>query len=96
MQKAREKVRICVKAVDAGLVVTDSSGKKPDKQDISSSSGNYITQAVDADIGPVNDEEPFAEGRRDLTRRLCLMLLLKRKLGCMEVYQRTFKTDIYT
>ncbi|GJX10919.1 hypothetical protein Tco_0200778 [Tanacetum coccineum] len=34
-------------AVDAGLVVTESSGKKPDKQDISSSSGNYITQAVD-------------------------------------------------
>ncbi|GJU87722.1 hypothetical protein Tco_1295268 [Tanacetum coccineum] len=38
-----------------------SSGTKPDKQDTSSSSGNYTTQAVDADIGPVNDEEPFAE-----------------------------------
>ncbi|GJV91982.1 hypothetical protein Tco_1539795 [Tanacetum coccineum] len=48
-------------AVDAGLVVTESSGTKPDKQDTSSSSGNYTTQAVDADIGPVNDEEPFAE-----------------------------------
>ncbi|GJY58744.1 hypothetical protein Tco_0458636 [Tanacetum coccineum] len=24
-------------------------------------SGNYTTQAVDADIGPVNDDEPFAE-----------------------------------
>ncbi|GKG48854.1 hypothetical protein Tco_0513001 [Tanacetum coccineum] len=47
--------------VDAGLVVTESSGTKTDKQDISSSSGNYITQAVDADIGPVNDDEPFAE-----------------------------------
>ncbi|GJT67306.1 hypothetical protein Tco_1018786 [Tanacetum coccineum] len=56
MQKADMR-----EAVDAGLVVTESSGKKPDKQDISSSSGNYITQAVDADIGPVNDEEPFAE-----------------------------------
>ncbi|GJY39832.1 hypothetical protein Tco_0426196 [Tanacetum coccineum] len=30
-------------------------------KDTSSSSGNYTTQAVDADIGPVNDEEPFAE-----------------------------------
>ncbi|GJT31131.1 zf-CCHC domain-containing protein [Tanacetum coccineum] len=39
----------------------ESSGTKPDKQDTSSSSGNYTTQAVDADIGPVNDEEPFAE-----------------------------------
>ncbi|GJS75805.1 hypothetical protein Tco_0725686 [Tanacetum coccineum] len=48
-------------AVDAGLVVTESSGTKLDKQDTSSSSGNYTTQAVDADIGPVNDEEPFAE-----------------------------------
>ncbi|GJS81914.1 hypothetical protein Tco_0748455 [Tanacetum coccineum] len=31
------------------------------KQDTSSSSGNYTTQVVDADIGPVNDDEPFAE-----------------------------------
>ncbi|GKB44675.1 hypothetical protein Tco_0889617 [Tanacetum coccineum] len=46
-------------AVDAGLVVTESSGTKPDKQDTSSSSGNYTTQAVDADIGPVNDDEPL-------------------------------------
>ncbi|GJR96196.1 putative reverse transcriptase domain-containing protein [Tanacetum coccineum] len=38
-----------------------NSRTKPDKQDTSSSSGNYTTQAVDADIGPVNDEEPFAE-----------------------------------
>ncbi|GJV42488.1 hypothetical protein Tco_1420928 [Tanacetum coccineum] len=35
-------------AVDAGLVVTESSG-------------SYTTQAVDADIGPVHDDEPFAE-----------------------------------
>ncbi|GJW69880.1 hypothetical protein Tco_0126797 [Tanacetum coccineum] len=48
-------------AVDAGLVVTESSGTKPEKQDTSSSSGNYTTQAVDADIGPVNDDEPFAK-----------------------------------
>ncbi|GKD97549.1 hypothetical protein Tco_1381446, partial [Tanacetum coccineum] len=46
---------------DAGLVVTESSGTKPDKQNTSSSSGSYTTQAVDADIRPVIDEEPFAE-----------------------------------
>ncbi|GKB07204.1 hypothetical protein Tco_0835488 [Tanacetum coccineum] len=61
MQRQEEKVNMR-EAVDAGLVVTESSGTKPDKQDTSSSSGNYTTQAVDADIGPVNDEEPFAEG----------------------------------
>ncbi|GJR20557.1 retrovirus-related pol polyprotein from transposon TNT 1-94 [Tanacetum coccineum] len=60
MQRQEEKVDMR-EAVDAGLVVTESSGTKPDKQDTSSSSGNYTTQAVDADIGPVNDEEPFAE-----------------------------------
>ncbi|GJY46716.1 hypothetical protein Tco_0435779 [Tanacetum coccineum] len=60
MQRQEEKVNMR-EAVDIGLVVTESSGTKPDKQDTSSSSGNYTTQAVDADIGPVNDEEPFAE-----------------------------------
>ncbi|GKE39513.1 hypothetical protein Tco_1462918, partial [Tanacetum coccineum] len=60
MQRQEEKVNMR-DAVDAGLVVTESSGTKPDKQDTSSSSGNYTTQAVDADIRLVNDEEPFAE-----------------------------------
>ncbi|GJT07968.1 hypothetical protein Tco_0842430 [Tanacetum coccineum] len=45
--KAKRKKRYEVKAVDAGLVVTESSGTKPDKQDTSSSSGSYTTQAVD-------------------------------------------------
>ncbi|GJR40069.1 retrovirus-related pol polyprotein from transposon TNT 1-94 [Tanacetum coccineum] len=31
------------------------------KQDTSSSSGNYLTHVVDADIKPVNDQVPFAE-----------------------------------
>ncbi|GKD51586.1 hypothetical protein Tco_1280562 [Tanacetum coccineum] len=48
MQRQEEKVNMR-EAVDAGLVVTESS------------SGSYTTQAVDADIRPVNDEEPFAE-----------------------------------
>ncbi|GJX51303.1 retrovirus-related pol polyprotein from transposon TNT 1-94 [Tanacetum coccineum] len=60
MQRQEEKVDMR-EAVDAGLFVTKSSGTKPDKQDTSSSLRNYTTQAVDADIRLVNDEELFAE-----------------------------------
>ncbi|GJS43288.1 hypothetical protein Tco_0568331 [Tanacetum coccineum] len=60
MQRQEEKVNMR-EAVDAGLVVTESSGTNPDKQNTSSSSGSYTTQAVDADIRPVIDKEPFAE-----------------------------------
>ncbi|GKA83589.1 hypothetical protein Tco_0805184 [Tanacetum coccineum] len=41
------------KALDAGLVVTESSETKSEKQDTSSRSGNYITHVVDADIKPL-------------------------------------------
>nr|GEZ63952.1 hypothetical protein [Tanacetum cinerariifolium] len=47
--------------VDASLIVTEYSRTKSDKKDASSSSGNYIAHAVDADIRPVNDQVPFAE-----------------------------------
>ncbi|GJY56432.1 hypothetical protein Tco_0455547 [Tanacetum coccineum] len=49
-------------AVDAGLVVTESSGTKPDKQDTSSSLGNYITQASvkNADLKAQIQEKVFA------------------------------------
>ncbi|GJV99325.1 putative ribonuclease H-like domain-containing protein, partial [Tanacetum coccineum] len=50
------------KALDASLVVTACSGTKSDKHDTSSSSGIYITHAVDADIRPVNDQVSLAEG----------------------------------
>ncbi|GJW69051.1 hypothetical protein Tco_0123475 [Tanacetum coccineum] len=60
MQMQEGKVGLC-KALDAELVVIDSSGTKSDNQDTSSRSGNYSTHAVDADIRPVNDQEPFAE-----------------------------------
>ncbi|GJW88343.1 hypothetical protein Tco_0163683 [Tanacetum coccineum] len=50
------------KALDASLVVTACSGTKSDKHDTSTSSGTYITHAVDADIIPVNDQVPFVEG----------------------------------
>ncbi|GJY39904.1 hypothetical protein Tco_0426268 [Tanacetum coccineum] len=49
------------KELDAGLFVTECSGTKSDKQVTSSSSGNYLTHAVDADIRPVNDQVPFVE-----------------------------------
>nr|GEW78464.1 hypothetical protein [Tanacetum cinerariifolium] len=48
------------KALDVGLIVIECSGTKSDKQDTSSSSGNDITHAMDADIRP-NDQVPFFE-----------------------------------
>ncbi|GJY37529.1 hypothetical protein Tco_0422907 [Tanacetum coccineum] len=58
-----------VKALDAGSVITESSGTKSDKHDTSSNSGTFITHAVDADIRPVigqgchllrnSQEEPY-------------------------------------
>ncbi|GJU14523.1 hypothetical protein Tco_1142489 [Tanacetum coccineum] len=48
------------KAVDADLVITESSGTKSKLQDESSRSGND-TDADDADIRPIYDEEPIAE-----------------------------------
>ncbi|GKB09385.1 hypothetical protein Tco_0837697 [Tanacetum coccineum] len=47
--------------LDAGLVVTESSGTKSDKHDTSSILGNYTTHVVDADIRPTNDQEPSAQ-----------------------------------
>ncbi|GKD90077.1 hypothetical protein Tco_1365584 [Tanacetum coccineum] len=48
------------KAVDADLVVTETSGTESEVQDDSSRSGND-TDADDADIRPIYDEEPMAE-----------------------------------
>ncbi|GJY44798.1 hypothetical protein Tco_0433011 [Tanacetum coccineum] len=74
MQRQKEKVNMR-EAVDTGLVVTESSRTKPDKHDTSSSSGNYTTQAVDADIRPVNNDEPFAEVQLTALH-ICWKLLL--------------------
>ncbi|GJV84036.1 hypothetical protein Tco_1523934 [Tanacetum coccineum] len=49
-----------VQAVDANLVVTESSRTKLDKQDTSSRSGNDVN-TEDAVIRPVNDQELLAE-----------------------------------
>ncbi|GJQ95598.1 hypothetical protein Tco_0006737 [Tanacetum coccineum] len=48
------------KALDANLVVTESSGTELEKHNTSSRSGND-THAEDADIKLVNDKEPMAE-----------------------------------
>ncbi|GKA64876.1 hypothetical protein Tco_0764583 [Tanacetum coccineum] len=48
------------KTLDVDLVVTKSSGTKSGKHDTSSKSGN-ATDADDADIRPIYDEEPMAE-----------------------------------
>ncbi|GKA36976.1 hypothetical protein Tco_0723541 [Tanacetum coccineum] len=61
MMQSKEGKVISSKALDAGLIVTECSGTKSDKQDTSSSLGNYITHAVDADIIPINDQVSFAE-----------------------------------
>ncbi|GJV60796.1 hypothetical protein Tco_1466896 [Tanacetum coccineum] len=55
MQRQEEKVNMR-EAVDAGLVVTESSGTKPDKQDTIKNSGEFYTQAVDADIRPHTEQ----------------------------------------
>ncbi|GJV42167.1 hypothetical protein Tco_1420607 [Tanacetum coccineum] len=48
------------KAVDANLVVIESSGTESEVQDDNSKSGND-TDADDVDVRPVYDEEPLAE-----------------------------------
>ncbi|GKG42527.1 hypothetical protein Tco_0476825, partial [Tanacetum coccineum] len=60
MQMQESEV-VSVKALHADLVVMESKGTEYGKHDTSSSSGTYITHAVDANIRPVNDQVPFAE-----------------------------------
>nr|GEU67129.1 hypothetical protein [Tanacetum cinerariifolium] len=57
----RESKVISSKALYANLAVTECSGTKSDEHITSSCSGTYITHVVDADIWPVNDQEPSAE-----------------------------------
>ncbi|GJW67171.1 hypothetical protein Tco_0121595 [Tanacetum coccineum] len=59
MQMQENKVDLG-KALDADLFVTESSGTESGKQDTSSKSGND-TDADDAYIIPIYDEEPMAE-----------------------------------
>ncbi|GJU79814.1 hypothetical protein Tco_1282179, partial [Tanacetum coccineum] len=48
-------------AASSKNILTHQRVMNPDKQDTSSSLENYTTHDVDANIRPVNDEEPFAE-----------------------------------
>ncbi|GJY79743.1 hypothetical protein Tco_0485544 [Tanacetum coccineum] len=59
MQSKKGKVDSS-KALNAGLVITESSGTESDKQDTSSRSGND-TDALDANIRLVSNKEPRAE-----------------------------------
>nr|GEW05300.1 retrotransposon protein, putative, Ty1-copia subclass [Tanacetum cinerariifolium] len=61
MMQTQESKVVLRKALDANLVVMESNEIESGKQDTSSSSGNNITHAVDADIRPVNNQVPFAE-----------------------------------
>ncbi|GJY46183.1 hypothetical protein Tco_0435246 [Tanacetum coccineum] len=58
---SRESKVVSSKALDASLVVTECSRTKSYEHITSSSSGTYITHAVDANIRPINDQVPFAE-----------------------------------
>ncbi|GKD58558.1 hypothetical protein Tco_1296067 [Tanacetum coccineum] len=60
MQTQESKV-VLGKALDGDLVVMESNGTESGKHDTSSTSWNYITHVVDADIKPVNDQVSFAE-----------------------------------
>nr|GEX46387.1 hypothetical protein [Tanacetum cinerariifolium] len=59
--QSRESKVVSSKALDSSLVVTECSGTKLDEHITSSCSGTYITHVVDADIRPVNDQEPSVE-----------------------------------
>ncbi|GJY24775.1 reverse transcriptase domain-containing protein [Tanacetum coccineum] len=63
MQTTEEKVDSS-KALDASLVIIESNGTESQKQDTSSRSGNDA-HVNDADIRPIYNEEPMAEGEAD-------------------------------
>nr|GEY65545.1 hypothetical protein [Tanacetum cinerariifolium] len=60
LMQTRESKIDMGKAVNDDLVVTESSGTKSEVQDDNSRSGND-TDADDADIRPIYDEEPMAK-----------------------------------
>ncbi|GKA61477.1 hypothetical protein Tco_0760884 [Tanacetum coccineum] len=60
------------KAVDNGLVVMESNGTESEVQDDNSRSGND-TDADDADIRPIYDEEPMAEAENGSIHNLSVL-----------------------
>nr|GEU63355.1 hypothetical protein [Tanacetum cinerariifolium] len=59
--QSRESKVVSIKPLDASLVVTEYSGTKSYEHITSNISRTYITHVVDADIRPVNDQEPSDE-----------------------------------
>ncbi|GJU35747.1 hypothetical protein Tco_1184101 [Tanacetum coccineum] len=60
MMQSKERKDNSSKALDAGLVVTESNETKSERHVLSSRSGND-THTDDADINSVNDKQPMAE-----------------------------------
>ncbi|GJS38669.1 hypothetical protein Tco_0563712 [Tanacetum coccineum] len=58
--KGKRKRSICVKQLMLGWLSQKVVGQSPTSK-IQVACRNVYTTAVDADIGPVNDDEPFAE-----------------------------------
>ncbi|GJX26622.1 hypothetical protein Tco_0232918, partial [Tanacetum coccineum] len=69
---------------------TKEVGQSP-TADTSSSSGGYTTQAVDADIGPVHDDEPFAEIRWQ--KRILLHLNLQDEMNRSFIAQNSYRLE---
>nr|GEW62325.1 reverse transcriptase domain-containing protein [Tanacetum cinerariifolium] len=65
--QSRESKVVSSKALNASLVVIECSETKSDKHITSSSSGTHITQVVDVDIRPVNDQVPSVEDNSNTT-----------------------------
>ncbi|GKD29191.1 hypothetical protein Tco_1239969 [Tanacetum coccineum] len=95
MQRQEEKVDMR-EAVDAGWLSQKVQNRtKPDKQNTSSSSGSYTTQAVDADIRPVIDEEPFAEVQLTALLISCLMKQHHTEQILNPVYDTQGRTSVW-
>nr|GFA47216.1 hypothetical protein [Tanacetum cinerariifolium] len=60
MMQSKERKDNSSKALDVGLVVTESNETKSERHVLSSKSGND-THTDDADINSVNDKQPMAE-----------------------------------
>ncbi|GJT08147.1 hypothetical protein Tco_0842609 [Tanacetum coccineum] len=89
MQRQEEKVDMS-EAVDAGLVVTESSWTKPDKQNTSSSSGSYKKHSLWMQIHGTREEEVD----QDALLKLCHSQ--NEDLVDKEILQsKTFKNDFY-
>nr|GEZ64735.1 hypothetical protein [Tanacetum cinerariifolium] len=80
------------KALDAGLVVTKSSGTESEVQDESSKSGND-TDVDDTDIRPIYNEEPMAEVQ--LTAECTIFAIGQQHIGQPEIITEG-RVDQYT